>query len=65
MIRWLAAADSLVGWVSDADRDEAIIRLREHFAAGRLTHPELDGRLTAVLTAQTAADLRGLLADLP
>jgi DNA-binding PadR family transcriptional regulator len=65
VVRWLATADSLVGWVSDADRDLAIARLREHFAVGRLTHPELDERLAAALTAQTAADLRGLLADLP
>ncbi len=65
VIRWLDTADSLVSWVSDADRDLAIARLREHFAVGRLTHPELDERLTAALTAQTAGDLRGLLADLP
>jgi DNA-binding PadR family transcriptional regulator len=65
VIRWLDTADSLVGWVSDADRDLAIARLREHFAAGRLTHAELDERLTAALTVRTAGDLRGLLADLP
>ena len=64
-IQWLDTADSLVGWVSDADRDLAVARLREHFAAGRLTHAELDERLTAALTAQSAGDLRGLLADLP
>jgi DNA-binding PadR family transcriptional regulator len=65
VIRWLDTADSLVGWVSDADRDLAIARLREHFAAGRLTYAELDERLTAALTVRTAGDLRGLLADLP
>jgi DNA-binding PadR family transcriptional regulator len=65
VIRWLDAADGLVGWVSDADRDLAAARLREHFAVGRLTHAELDERLTAALTAQTAGALRGLLADLP
>lgn len=64
-LRWLDTADSLVGWVSDADRELVVTRLREHFAAGRLTHAELDERLTAALTAQTAGDLRGLLADLP
>ena len=36
VIRWLDAADSLVGWVSDADRELAAARLREHFATGRL-----------------------------
>ncbi len=65
LIRWLDTADGLVGWVSDADRDLAVTRLREHFAVGRLTHAELDERLTAALTAQTPGDLRGLLADLP
>jgi DNA-binding PadR family transcriptional regulator len=65
VIRWLDTADGLVGWVSDADRDLAVARLREHFAVGRLSHAELDERLTAALTAQTPGDLRGLLADLP
>jgi DNA-binding PadR family transcriptional regulator len=65
VIRWLDTADSLIGWVSDADRELAAARLREHFAVGRLTHAELDERLTAALTARTAGDLRGLLADLP
>jgi len=65
LIRWLDTADGLVGWVSDADRDLAVTRLREHFAVGRLTHAELDERLTAALAAQTPGDLRGLLADLP
>ncbi len=65
VIRWLDTADGLVGWVSDTDRDLAAARLREHFAVGRLTHAELDERLTAALSAQTPGDLRGLLADLP
>jgi DNA-binding PadR family transcriptional regulator len=65
VIRWLDTADGLIGWVSDADRDLAVTRLREHFAVGRLTHAELDERLTAALTAQTPDDLRGLPADLP
>jgi DNA-binding PadR family transcriptional regulator len=65
VIRWLDTADGLVGWVSDADRDLATARLRENFAVGRLTHAELDERLTAALTAQTAGALRGLLSDLP
>jgi Flp pilus assembly protein TadB len=51
--------------VSDADREKVAERLREHFAAGRLTSEELDERVAAALSAKTAGDLRGLLADLP
>jgi DNA-binding PadR family transcriptional regulator len=67
VIRWLDTADSLVDpiRVSDTERDQATVTLRHHFAAGRLTHAELDARLTAALTARTAGDLRCLLADLP
>lgn len=50
---------------SDADRDRVAALLRDHFAAGRLTPEELDGRLTATLKARTFADLRHVLADLP
>jgi len=38
---------------SDADRDRATARLREHFAAGRLAPGELDERLSAALNAKT------------
>ncbi len=51
--------------ISDADREHAAARLRDHFAEGRLTRPELDERIMAVLTARTAGDLRRALADLP
>jgi hypothetical protein len=50
---------------SDADREHATVRLREHFAAGRLTSDELDQRISAALTAKTHGDLRQLMADLP
>ena len=50
---------------SDADRDRVIARLREHFAAGRLTADELDERVTAALNAKTFGDLRRVMADLP
>jgi hypothetical protein len=50
---------------SDADRDRAAAQLRDHFGAGRLSHQELDERLTATLTARNFGDLRGALADLP
>jgi Domain of unknown function (DUF1707) len=50
---------------SDADREHATARLREHFAAGRLTSEELDQRISAALTAKTQGELRQLMADLP
>lgn len=50
---------------SDADRDRVAARLREHFAEGRLTHEELDERLTVALNAKTYGELRRVLVDLP
>jgi hypothetical protein len=51
--------------VSDADRDRAAARLREHFAAGRLSPEELDERIAAALTAKTVGDVRRVMAGLP
>jgi len=51
--------------VGDAERDEAIAQLREHFDAGRLTLDEFTERLDAALTAKTAGDISQLMADLP
>lgn len=51
--------------VSDADREQVAERLRENFAAGRLTSEELDERLAAALSAKTVGDLRALMTDLP
>jgi hypothetical protein len=51
--------------ISDADRESATARLREHFAEGRLSPEELDERLSAALSAKTAGDLRRVMADLP
>jgi DNA-binding PadR family transcriptional regulator len=81
VIRWLDAAEGLLGAgpvgrtvskppadqvrASDADRERAVASLRDHFAEGRLTRAELDERLTTALSAQTAGDLRRLMADLP
>ena len=81
VIRWLDAAEGLLGpgpaarapsqppadqiRASDADREQAVASLRDHFAEGRLTRAELDERLTTALSAQTAGDLRRLMADLP
>jgi DNA-binding PadR family transcriptional regulator len=50
---------------SDADREHITARLRDHYAEGRLTHAELDERMTAALTARTFGDLRKIMADLP
>jgi len=50
---------------SDADRDGAAAQLQVHFAAGRLTRGELDGRLTVALRAVTFGDLGRALAGLP
>jgi hypothetical protein len=51
--------------VSDADREQVAERLREHFAAGRLTSEELDERVAAALNAKTVGDLRAVMSDLP
>jgi hypothetical protein len=51
--------------VGDADREAAATRLREHFAAGRLTLEEFQDRLTAVFAATSRRDLGRLTADLP
>lgn len=50
---------------SDAERDEVVARLREEFAAGRLSHDTFMYRMNAVLQARHQADLPPLLADLP
>jgi hypothetical protein len=51
--------------VSHADRERTAAQLRDHFAAGRLTHSELDDRLGAALSAVTSGDLRRVTGDLP
>jgi hypothetical protein len=51
--------------VSDAERDQAIADLSEHFQAGRLTAEELDGRIEQALKARTGAELSALFTDLP
>ena len=50
--------------LSDADRDAAIARLSEHYAAGRLDKEEFDERSDATWTAKTYADLAPIFADL-
>jgi Domain of unknown function (DUF1707) len=51
--------------VGDAERNEAVSALGEHFAAGRLDHGELDDRTQAAYAARTRADLERLFTDLP
>jgi hypothetical protein len=50
---------------SDAEREEALVTLREHCAAGRLTLDELASRVDEVHAARTRADLEGVLRELP
>ncbi|GAA3537754.1 DUF1707 domain-containing protein [Nonomuraea rosea] len=51
--------------IGDAEREQTMAALREHFAQGRLTHEELDERLDRTLAAKTARDLAAVVADLP
>jgi hypothetical protein len=51
--------------VSDQDRDEAALQIREHYAAGRLTDDELNERLEAAYAARTEGDLDEIRRDLP
>jgi hypothetical protein len=48
--------------VTDADRDAAAARLREHYAAGRLSLDEYQHRLDGVYLAQTTGEL-GMVTD--
>lgn len=50
---------------SDQQREETAQQLREHFAAGRLSHEELDERVQQAYAARTEQQLRQLLSDLP
>ena len=50
---------------SDAERDEVVGKLKEEFAAGRLSQDTFMHRMDAVLQARHQADLPPLLADLP
>jgi hypothetical protein len=51
--------------VSDSDRDRVAGELREHFAAGRITEPELSERLDGTYAAKTVTQLESQRADLP
>ena len=51
--------------VSDAEREQAVVLLREHLLAGRLTLEEFTGRVEAALAARVGTDLARIQADLP
>lgn len=51
--------------VGDAERDEALDKLGDHFAAGRLTRDELDERTGTAMSARFDSDLEALFRDLP
>lgn len=50
--------------LSDAEREEAVARLGEHYAAGRLDKDEYDERSDVVWSAKTRGELRPVFADL-
>jgi hypothetical protein len=51
--------------IGDAERDAAMVQLREHFVAGRLTFDELTERIDGALAAKTQRQIDRLMADLP
>jgi hypothetical protein len=51
--------------IGDRERDAVTEALHDAFAQGRIDRAELDERLTATLSAKTAADLRRVTDDLP
>lgn len=51
--------------IGDAEREDAVAALGEHFATGRLTREEYDDRAGSALAARTAGDVAPLFRDLP
>jgi hypothetical protein len=51
--------------VSDAEREQAVISLRDHLLAGRLTLDEFSDRVEAALGARVRGELARVLEDLP
>jgi Domain of unknown function (DUF1707) len=51
--------------VSDADREDAVVALREHLVAGRLTLEEFSARVETALRASVSAELARAQQDLP
>ena len=51
--------------VSDAEREQAVVVLREHLLAGRLTLDEFSERVEAALQARVGSELARVQEDLP
>ncbi|MFI6691959.1 DUF1707 domain-containing protein [Streptomyces sp. NPDC050433] len=51
--------------LSEDDRDTAVQRLQEAYAAGHLSHEEMEARLHQALTARTHGELAPVLDSLP
>ena len=51
--------------VGDAERQQAVSALGEHYAAGRLDQDEYDTRVQTAYASRTRVDLQGLFGDLP
>ena len=51
--------------VSDADREQTVVALREHLLAGRLTLDEFSERVEDALRARVGGDLARIQEDLP
>jgi hypothetical protein len=51
--------------IGDAERDQAVAVLSDHFVAGRLTQDEFEERSNQATRARYADDLSPLFADLP
>src|ERR1700722_14293211 len=51
--------------VSDADREQTVVLLREHLLAGRLTLEEFSERIEAALKASVRLELAAVQEDLP
>jgi hypothetical protein len=50
---------------SDAERDRVAAQLQHHYAAGRLTLPELEERVAVAYGARTREQIDTVLRDLP
>jgi hypothetical protein len=51
--------------VGDAERGQVVDQLADHHAAGRLTLPEFEERMSSAWAARTGAELEVLVRDLP
>lgn len=51
--------------IGDIERDLTCDELAKHYSAGRLSEDEMQERMSRAIDARTAADLYGLLSDLP